>query len=612
MQATALQVTQAHQHLQTQTSKEFPHIGRVLGVGTDHRSQPLQHKGAIILEVQVVFLPQQLQSMVLPALDPPLLDNEAMLSQNQTHFISEEDVGVQVTNVVLNYLFQDDKLRFTPPSEDGFLLIRRVHDDLNDSAALPMITSLCKCHPIRGELEIKTYGRQYLEQFDKNLSGRKTISIPLITFINGFGLYRNAYRSLMGMYFIPASLSFHERARRVNVFPLTLGPHGSNFADVVDAMKARLAVLDKGIEVQIKGETVLLCTPTTLYAADMPQQQKNAGMKSQRAILGCRYCFITNDQRADLDFDTFTNGRYHYQTVNMRKEMDALKTVAARDKYAKENGLDTAYPCLLDISPSLDILLSRPSDPAHSEYQGLASLMHNLLLDTVLTSAAGREYAAMLRTFPFPPSWPRIQGPLHHLKSYNMAEHARWSIVIPLLLRLWLRERHVQPNLLIILKKRQQDGATALNPLDQIVECYTAATTSNCVLMGESISLKDRANLHYIVIDHRLKLQGLLQFASDSMTANPRRRRSISMGSQGSRSSQASRGNIPSADEELGPIEGDTTSAQAKDAMADKAQLYLNDMKRPNMHLALHYGLVAEEYAMPSNCNTLIGEDKHR
>ena len=37
----------------------------------------------------------------------------------------------------------------------------------------------------------------------------------------------------MGWYLIPAGLSFEERHRRANVFRLTIGPHGSNFDDVV-------------------------------------------------------------------------------------------------------------------------------------------------------------------------------------------------------------------------------------------------------------------------------------------------------------------------------------------------------------------------------------------
>src|ERR1700722_4295606 len=90
------------------------------------------------------------------------------------------------------------------------------------------------------------------------------------------------------------------------------------------------------------------------------------------------------------------------------------------------------------------------SCPAHSEYQGLTRIMHSMLLDTLLTQAAAKSYAAMLRSFPFPPSWPRVQGPLHHLKSYSLSEHARWSVVIPVLLRCWLRESHLRRPLVTV------------------------------------------------------------------------------------------------------------------------------------------------------------------
>ena len=57
-----------------------------------------------------------------------------------------------------------------------------------------------------------------------------------------------------------SGLSFQERARHANVILLTLGPHGSNFADVVDALRAGLIPLDRGIETEINGETVRLRT----------------------------------------------------------------------------------------------------------------------------------------------------------------------------------------------------------------------------------------------------------------------------------------------------------------------------------------------------------------
>src|SRR4029077_19371755 len=233
-------------------------------------------------------------------------------------------------------------------------------------------------------------------------------SVPFMTFIDGFGLYRNTYRTLIGVYAIFAGLSFQERARRANVLPLTLGPQGSSFADVVDALKPGLIPLDRGVETEINGETVRLCAFTHAFTGDMPQQQKNSMTKTQRGNLGCRFCFAPVGDRGNLSYDSLQNGRYHFQTLGMRKVLESHGTIRARENYATKWGLDSheRAAALAEITPALDIILSRPGDPAHSEYQGLTRMMHNLLLDTLLTPQAAREYAAVLRRFPFPPNWP--------------------------------------------------------------------------------------------------------------------------------------------------------------------------------------------------------------
>lgn len=96
------------------------------------------------------------------------------------------------------------------------------------------------------------------------------MSVPLITFINAFGLYRNLYRLLIGIYFIVAALSTRERNRRANVLPLILSPYRSNFADVVEAIKL-LTVLDRSVKVYIpRIGTVLLVVFTFAFLRDMP------------------------------------------------------------------------------------------------------------------------------------------------------------------------------------------------------------------------------------------------------------------------------------------------------------------------------------------------------
>lgn len=94
--------------------------------------------------------------------------------------------------------------------------------------------------------------------------------LPLIIFIDAFGLYRNLYRSLIGIYFIIAVLNTRKRDRRANVFPLILRLYGSNFVDIVEAIKL-LAILNRGIEVYILGTgKILLVAFTLAFLSNMP------------------------------------------------------------------------------------------------------------------------------------------------------------------------------------------------------------------------------------------------------------------------------------------------------------------------------------------------------
>lgn len=53
------------------------------------------------------------------------------------------------------------------------------------------------------------------------------------------------------------------------------------------------------------------------------------------------------------------------------------------------------------ISLALDIIVTRPTDPAHSEYGSISNLLYKLLLNAILKPAAQTEYARVLRSFLF-------------------------------------------------------------------------------------------------------------------------------------------------------------------------------------------------------------------
>jgi hypothetical protein len=122
------------------------------------------------------------------------------------------------------------------------------------------------------------------------------------------------------------------------------------------------------------------------------------------------------------------------------REFMATMSVTGRNTYSTSTGLHVDAP-IPRLAPALDIVLS---DPAHSELGGLTKLAHQLFMQTILETQARPSYNKMLRAFPFPPGWGHIRNPLHHLNSFTLQENGRWSIIFPVLLRLWLRPSYIK------------------------------------------------------------------------------------------------------------------------------------------------------------------------
>lgn len=184
-------------------TRDIFHIGRVYGVGLDHRTGTTS-RGEIFLQVQQAFRSVELPEALIAQLDPPMHANEVILSWEETYFIPERDIhGNAPIEVVLDYVFGEDRAKrssiaqeYVSPTGSSTLFSRRMVDSVDFHTI--RVTPLCHTHPIRAELELREFGRrQFIEEWDFS-KGLKCLSVPLLTFIDGFGLYRNSYRSLMG------------------------------------------------------------------------------------------------------------------------------------------------------------------------------------------------------------------------------------------------------------------------------------------------------------------------------------------------------------------------------------------------------------------------------
>lgn len=106
--------------------------------------------------------------------------------------------------------------------------------------------------------------------FNVDDSLRRVISIPFQLFIDGFGLYRNMYRNIIGFYFIPAGLKAPDRRRRNNIYTISFGSYATNFPDVVRALSLRFQAIENGVDIQIPHEgTVRVIAPCIMFLGDM-------------------------------------------------------------------------------------------------------------------------------------------------------------------------------------------------------------------------------------------------------------------------------------------------------------------------------------------------------
>ena len=238
--------------------------------------------------------------------------------------------------------------------------------------------------PIRAELELEVFGREYLiSQLIKGVQ-----SYPLVIFIDDFGLYRNMYRSITGVYAMPAGLPASERQKCFNAYTIALGPHGSEFKDVMNCLHTSLGNMDRGCILEINGQKQAAWVPILAYLGDMKQQQASGGFLGPRANYCCRFCDAGLHNRGDLQRDILLHGRYHHEVLAIRKKSLAIKGKTKRLAYLTRNGLKPESSALQTLTPALDLIMSCPPDPAHSEYYGLVRRLYPFLYTKILTKRA--------------------------------------------------------------------------------------------------------------------------------------------------------------------------------------------------------------------------------
>ena len=274
------------------------HIGRVIAIGKDFTSTAIQ-LGSVRFTI-IPLMPFRIFN--IPRSEYPLANGtnaeELWLSERDVRYVGTAQVFRQVTDIHFDYRYKGHQTQRRLARYSARYVVRNIWDRKTSSTRALQLSA-----PIRGELEIATHSRAQLLRFSEG----PCISLPLLTFIDAFGLYRNMYRSILGIYVTIAGLNWRERKRRTNVLPLALGPHASKFKDVIKVLEPKMKSLNQGLVVNINSVQTWLCVFIMAFVRDIKQQQENSRFRSPLANYRYKKYLVTKTQKADFTFNIVIN-----------------------------------------------------------------------------------------------------------------------------------------------------------------------------------------------------------------------------------------------------------------------------------------------------------------
>jgi hypothetical protein len=428
---------------------------RVTFVGEDHRSSA-NIKGQVILTLQPVVSQEALRGMVL---DIEFLHDKELVLLNQTFEAPESEIYERLA-VTMDWTYDPDDECDDYEEKMQYRHIIRQQVDTEESK----VVSIRFTNPTRADIELSHYGRPHLEAFE-HTGDTPSLSLPLMLYIDDFGIYRTTHQAIKAFYLTPAAMSYKERRRLSNMFTLTLGPDGASFDDMMDNISEGMLSMHRGFYADINGTETYIRAFTICVAGDMPQAADSMGYLRFNVTKGCRACYCDQEDRGNLYYNTEENGRFHFDEEQIREEGYALRTKAQREEHFKRHGMKPGRPPIYKVAPTLNIIQGAGYDICHSEWRGIGRKLFQLFLDHMLTGAGAKAYVRALQICPFPPGWQRIQSPRNHMKSWSMSETAKAMIITPLVMRCYGSEDWLQEDFLAALESLRQrhDGLRRCN-----------------------------------------------------------------------------------------------------------------------------------------------------
>jgi hypothetical protein len=277
---------------------------------------------------------------------------------------------------------------------------------------------------------------------------------------------------------------------------------------------------------------------------------------------------------------------------------------SAKSKFLNAMGMREESSWLVRrLSPSLDTIRSVPADPPHACLQGLVRMSQNILINYILNADQHGAYSKAFSTCPMPPGWKRIQNPIRHRGSWDLSEQARACVITAIVLRTWLSDAKMRPEVIAAVKNDPQSppftGLITASAIITSIFCQMACAygyVTRHQLNGEELDL-----MYDYTIESRRQFVRLISIV---VSASKKTRATAATSECGTEAFE---------DPEDRPADNSTLGRYSETSNTRlPVQKLANWSKRSNVHIAKHYKMAASQYTTLFNIMVLPGERYHR
>ncbi|KAF0490870.1 hypothetical protein F8M41_021874 [Gigaspora margarita] len=177
-----------------------------------------------------------------------------------------------------------------------------------------------------------------------------TVSLPLSKnilvlklfldlYYDDFGIYRNVYHLLCGVYIQFGNMPISLKQQLKNHFVLGFVPFGGSFDEFIRLFIMEIKSLESGQIMNIQGQEYWVIASLGVVTADLPQGNDLAGIKRHRANKGCQTCQVSKEHFTNNDLDFKNLSRYQHITNSQFHEIALSKSIQERKLVATKYGL---------------------------------------------------------------------------------------------------------------------------------------------------------------------------------------------------------------------------------------------------------------------------------